>query len=249
MAKVLVLQHSPYEPLGIIVHTLRRMKFRMRYVNFYRNPEQRIDIARYDAMVVLGGQQHPNQIDAFPFLRHEIELICSALQRDTPVLGICLGSQLLNLALGGSCYSLSRAEYGWHRLSQMKDAQFSPSFTEGTYVFQWHQYASRLSKDASCILENENCVQAFRFNNSLGLQFHLEVDEALIRRWLQHPDYIEHLKKHIGPIEMKKIHRDTERYLSQSMNVGQDIFRQFCEGVGKKVYGLSSKSAGRDLYH
>lgn len=102
MARILVLQHSPYEPLGIIIHTLRRMKLRIRYVNFARDPHQRVDMNRYHGIVVLGGAMHPNELDLYPHLIHEIELLQVAIAKEVPILGICLGSQLLNIALGGA---------------------------------------------------------------------------------------------------------------------------------------------------
>ncbi|MGL5741697.1 MAG: glutamine amidotransferase-related protein [Legionella sp.] len=118
MTRIMVLQHSPYEPLGIIIHTLKRMKLRIRYVNFARDTLQRLDMNRYHGVVVLGGAMHPNELDVYPHLTHEIELLQHALAKDMPILGICLGSQLLNMALGGTCYALEKPEFGWTRVDK-----------------------------------------------------------------------------------------------------------------------------------
>ena len=95
MAKVLVFQHVAAEPLGTLDPMLRNRGHRIRYVNFHRDPDANPDIARYDALIVLGGPQMPDQGDRFPHLNVEMQCIEGALKREIPVLGICLGAQLL----------------------------------------------------------------------------------------------------------------------------------------------------------
>ena len=124
MARILVLQHSPYEPLGMIIHTLKQMKLRIRYVNFARDSHQRVDVSRYDGLVVLGGGMHPSEIDLYPHLTHEIEILKTAVDKKLPVLGICLGSQLLNIALGGTCSALDKPEFGWVTIEQKGQHSF-----------------------------------------------------------------------------------------------------------------------------
>src|SRR5688572_8048846 len=134
MVRILVLQHSPYEPLGIIIHTLKKMKLRVRYVNFARDPHQRLDINRYHGVVVLGGAMHPSEIDLYPHLTHEIELLEVAIAKEVPILGICLGSQLLNIALGGSCYALDKPEFGWVRIDKCGEHPLFESFDQSIHV-------------------------------------------------------------------------------------------------------------------
>ncbi len=248
MVRILVLQHSPYEPLGLIIHTLKRMKLRVRYVNFARAPYQKVDVTRYDGMVVLGGAMHPDEIDLYPHLQHEIELIQTALARQIPVLGICLGSQLLNLALGGTCFALDKPEFGWVKINKCGDHQLFESFEKSTHVFQWHQYANKTASGVEVILKNNQCVQAFSLQNSIGLQFHLEVDTYLIQRWLQHPDYLEHLLRHLRPEEISTINEETTLHLSRSMLLARNFFSNFCQQFNKKIYAMSSRTAGRELF-
>lgn len=185
MVRILVLQHSAYEPLGIIIHTLKRMKLRVRYVNFARNPNQRVDINHYQGIVVLGGPMHPNEITLYPHLSHEIELLQAAITKGLPVLGICLGSQLLNMALGGSCYALEKPELGWTTIEKYTDHPLFAGFEHSLQVFQWHQFANTIPAHVEVLCKNDHCVQAFAYNNSIGLQFHLEVDTALINASLK----------------------------------------------------------------
>ncbi|WP_298625919.1 type 1 glutamine amidotransferase [uncultured Legionella sp.] len=248
MVRILVLQHSPYEPLGIIIHTLKRMKLRVRYVNFARAPYQRVDINRYHGIVILGGAMHPNEIDLYPHLQHEIELLQAAIAKEMPILGICLGSQLLNMALGGSCYALEKPEFGWVKIDKRAEHKFFESFEISTHVFQWHQFASKTAPGVDILLENNQCVQAFSYHNSIGLQFHLEVDTNLIQRWLQHPNYLEHLLRHLQPEEINAIYTETSVHLSKSMLIARSFFSNFCALFSKKTYAMTSRTAGRDLF-
>lgn len=249
MVRVLVLQHSPFEPLGIIIHTLKKMKLRIRYINFARDPHQRVDINRYHGIVVLGGAMHPSEINLYPHLIHEIELLQQAITKGIPILGICLGSQLLNLALGGSCYELDKPEFGWVPVNQCGQHELFGSFVEPLHVFQWHQFANQTVPGAQVLLENNRCVQAFCYHqNSIGLQFHLEVDMHLVQRWLEHPNYLEHLRRHLLPQDIHTIHTETQLYLHKSMMVARSFFTNFCRQFNKNSYALPSWTAGRDLF-
>lgn len=248
MARILVLQHSPYEPLGMIVHTLRRMKLRIRYVNFARDPHQRVDMNRYHGIVVLGGAMHPNELDLYPHLIHEIELLQVAIAKEVPILGICLGSQLLNIALGGSCYALDKPELGWTKVDKCGDHDLFGLFDLPIHVFQWHQFANQTAPGIEILLENNQCVQAFCHHNSVGLQFHLEVDANLIQRWLEHPEYLEHLRRYLHPEEIHAIQEETKLHLPKSTAIAKHFFANFCRLFNKKSYALSSWTAGRDLF-
>lgn len=249
MTRILVLQHSPYEPLGIIIHTLKRMRLRIRYVNFSRDPHQRVDMNRYHGIVVLGGAMHPNELDVYPHLIHEIELLQVAIAKEIPILGICLGSQLLNIALGGSCYALEKPEFGWTRVNKCGEHDlFGLSDLLPIHVFQWHQFANQAAPGIEVLLENNRCAQAFCYHNCLGLQFHLEVDAHLIQRWLEHPNYLEYLRRHLQPEDINSIHTDTKLYLPRSMVVAKLFFANFCHLFSKNSYTLLSHTAGRDLF-
>ncbi len=249
MTRILVVQHSPYEPLGIIIHTLKRMKLRVRYVNFARDPHQRVDMNRYHGIVVLGGAMHPSEIDRYPHLVHEVELLQAAIAKGVPILGICLGSQLLNLALGGSCYALDKPEFGWTKVTKRGEHDFFAPFNESLDVFQWHQFASKPAPGVAVLLENSQCVQAFCYHHHIiGLQFHLEVDVHLIQRWLEHPEYLEHLRRHLQTEDINAIHAATKLHLPNSMSVARYFFTDFCRLFNKRIYALSSHKAGRDLF-
>jgi GMP synthase (glutamine-hydrolysing) len=102
MRKLLVFQHSAREPLGVFDPMLRRAGFRIRYINFSRQPDQLPDVSRYNGLIVLGGPMNVDQADRFPHLTTEIAAIQEALTRGIPILGICLGAHLLAAALGAT---------------------------------------------------------------------------------------------------------------------------------------------------
>ena len=116
MAKVMVFQHVPAEPLGTLDPMLRNRGHRIRYVNFHRDPDAQPDVSRYDALIVLGGPQMPDQGDSHPHLNVEMRCIEEALKREIPVLGICLGAQLLAYTLGGGVRPMKEWEIGWYDL-------------------------------------------------------------------------------------------------------------------------------------
>lgn len=249
MTRILVVQHSPYEPLGIIIHTLKKMKLRVRYVNFARDPHQRVDMSRYHGIVVLGGAMHPSEIGLYPHLAHEIELLQVAIAKGVPILGICLGSQLLNLALGGSCYALDKPEFGWSEINKCGEHDLFVPFNEPLNVFQWHQFANQTAPGVQVLLKNNQCIQAFGYrHNIIGLQFHLEVDAHLIQRWLEHPEYLEHLRRHLQTEDINAMHLASKLHLPKSMLIARRFFADFCHLFDKRIYALSSHTAGRDLF-
>jgi len=141
MAKVLVFQHVAAEPLGTLDPMLRDRGHRIRYVNFHRNPDAKPDIGRYNALIVLGGPQMPDQGNRYPHLFEEMRCIEEALKRDIPVLGICLGAQLLAYTLGGGVRPMNKWEIGWHDLKPTPQAAADPLFcalVRPHPVFHWH---------------------------------------------------------------------------------------------------------------
>lgn len=246
MTRITILQHSPFEPLGIMINIFKQYKIRLRYINFYRDPIKTHDLTGYQGLVILGGNMNPDEIHCYPHLAHEIELIKQAFDLDIPVLGICLGSQLMTLALGGQCYRLDNAEFGWTRIEQVNYHPLFSNFNYQNPVFQWHQYASYLAPGAKALFGNETCLQAFSFEQKhIGIQFHLEVDKELISRWLEHPDYLTHLKAHIGIDEIERIKQQTQTSLKQSMQSAQSFFNQFCLMLTNKQKNPPTMHAGR----
>ena len=194
--KILVFQHVPYEPLGTLDPLLKNAGFRIRYVNFGRMPNERPNLDGYAGLIVLGGPMNADQVDDYPHLATELELIREALQRDVAVLGICLCAQLLAKALGGRVLAGAGREIGWHEVEMTEDGRRDPVLSEfgaSSEVFQWHDDVIELPGHVSHLASSARCpVQAFRYGeHAYGFQFHLEADAALIERWLTVPQHQE----------------------------------------------------------
>ncbi len=213
--KILVFQHVPYEPLGTLDPLLKESGFRIRYVNFGREPRSRPHLDRYEALIVLGGPMNSDQIDTYPNLRTEVEIIREAVERDMSVLGICLGAQLLAKALGGAVSRNPIREIGWYDVdltpAGLEDPVLS-TFEPAQEVFQWHEDGITLAPGADLLASSPaSAVQAFRYGeHAYGFQFHLEASRALIERWLTVPDHQAVLAEEEGHIDVAAIRERTE---------------------------------------
>lgn len=140
----------------------------------------------YDAIVILGG---PMAVyDNLPYLQKEQELIGNAMKNDTPVLGICLGSQLIAQAAGGRVYKGKKKEIGWYNvyLTPASSNDIFRGFTDKMIrIFQWHGDTYDLPANAKILAYSDLYPQAFRIGSAVGIQFHFEVDEPLIRTWMK----------------------------------------------------------------
>src|SRR5262249_19570043 len=116
MRKVLVFQHVAHEILGTLNPLLKRQGFRIRYVNFDRHPDAHPSIEKYDGLVVLGGNMGVYESETYQHIKVEAKLIEEALKKEIPVLGICLGSQILAHVLGSNVRKNMEKEIGWYDL-------------------------------------------------------------------------------------------------------------------------------------
>jgi GMP synthase (glutamine-hydrolysing) len=143
-------------------------------------------LSGYDAIVILGG---PMAVyDNLAYLQKEQELIRNAIKNETPLLGICLGSQLIAQAAGGRVYKGKKKEIGWHNvyLTPASSNDIFRGFTNKTVrIFQWHGDTYDLPANAKILAYSDLYPQAFRIGSAVGIQFHFEVDEHLIQTWIK----------------------------------------------------------------
>lgn len=232
--KILVFQHVPFEPLGTLDPLLRNAGFRIRYVNFARDPGQVPSLDGYSALIVLGGPMNADQIDDFPNLSTEVSLIQDALDRGQSVLGICLGAQLLARALGASVRPDHAREIGWYDVDLTAEGADDPvlsAFGSRQQVFQWHEDAIELPSGAAHLASSAACeVQAFRFGDSAyGFQFHLEVDHSLIERWLDRAGYQPILEEMSNTIDLAQIREKTAGSVQPLMQLSDQTFSRWID--------------------
>lgn len=248
MSKLLVFQHVPFEILGTLNPLFKRSGFRIRYVNFGRHPDAEPSLDSYDGLVVLGGPMSVNETKRHPHLTTELHLIEEAIRRDFPILGVCLGAQLIAKALGAPVSRNEEKEIGWHEVSRTVDAKKDPvlgHFRDSEKIFQWHGDAFETPKEAVHLASSQVCRnQAFRFGKKIyGFQFHLEVDEPLIERWLKTPKFKKEIESLGSEVSVETIRSETKSYIRRLTGLSQICFGEFIRLFGdmKKNQQLPSR--------
>lgn len=186
---VAVLQHVECEPPGIITRFLKRKRnVYVKTVEVYNGAKIPASARGTDALLVLGGPMGVYEEKKFPFITKELHFIEKALEARIPVLGICLGSQLLAKAAGGSVFPGDRKEIGWFPVwltgEGARDSVFC-GFPKKFTAFHWHGDTFALPKSCTHLAYSSFFpMQAFRAGeHAYGLQFHVEVTSRMIKQW------------------------------------------------------------------
>jgi GMP synthase (glutamine-hydrolysing) len=248
MSRLLVFQHVAAEPLGTLDPLIRRRGHRIRFKNFERHPDTQPNVERYRGLVVLGGPMNVEDHTHRAHLLTEMRAIERMLELGRPVLGICLGAQLLAHVLGAPVRRHEVPEIGWHRLTTTPAGRADQVLTplgEGAPVFQWHRYRFDVPAGATHLASTEGCEpQAFRFgDNAYGFQFHLEVDQALIERWLSNPVYLDEMAAHGHIADTDAIRTHTRQHIDAMQAHADSVFNGFLDLVGhpRQHYTLPSR--------
>ena len=145
-------------------------------------------VEEYGCVFVFGGAMHPDEEDLHPWLREEDVLIRSLLERGTPLLGVCLGSQLIAKAAGAPVYRVGEPEVGWCAVELTAAADDDPLLGRlpGRFdAFQWHFYGHDVPAGGSLLASSAVCTQAFRLGEAAwGVQFHPEVTLEIVADWV-----------------------------------------------------------------
>lgn len=182
MSEVLVIQNSRYEGLATLGELLQSDGFKTKTI--YAKKES-IPSVRPHFIVILGAPESAN--DDLLYLKEELGMIRNAVNNNIPVLGICLGSQLIAKAFGANVYQGKKKEIGFY-----KDIEFDSvsklfqGIKSPATVFHWHGDTFDLPQNAIRLAHSKDYQnQALKVGSAVGVQFHLEVDEPTIRLWLE----------------------------------------------------------------
>lgn len=187
MKSVLALRHIHFEDLGTLEPLLRERGYAIRYSDAAVHDLCALDPLEPDLLVVLGGPIGAFDDHTYPFVINELGIIHKRLDYSRPILGICLGAQLMARALNASVYSMGVKEIGFSPLTFTDEGQKSPLATLGdTPVLHWHGDQFEIPAGVTHLAGTSTCPnQAFAVeHHGLALQFHLEADAARIERWL-----------------------------------------------------------------
>ena len=186
--RCLTIQHDDDTPLGTLTEPLSRRGWELE-VWSPKLDAVRPRVRDYDAVISLGGVTNPDQDALEPWLPGEVAVLGTALREGLPILGICLGGQLLARAAGARTGPLAEPEIGWFELELTDDGRVDPvlgCLGEGFEAFQWHLYGFDVPPDAVLLALTDRANQAFRVGDTAwGLQFHIEVDAAISGGWLE----------------------------------------------------------------
>jgi GMP synthase (glutamine-hydrolysing) len=143
----------------------------------------------YEAVLVLGGAMNVDEGERHGWIAEEEALLRELLAREVPLLGLCLGGQLLARAGGAAPQRAPRPEIGWHRVEVTPEGADDPllgPLTPAFEAFQWHSYEFPLPPDAVPLARSEVCLQAARLGErAWALQFHPEVSRADALHWVE----------------------------------------------------------------
>jgi len=182
------LQHVPFEGLGSIAPWLEAAGAAVTRTRLFAG-DALPDVAALDLLVVMGGPMSVNDEDTFPWLVAERRFICTALEAGIPILGVCLGAQLIAAAAGARIYANGEKEIGWLPVTAVPTRDPSVfRFPPSLEVFHWHGETFDLPPGAVHLARSDGCAhQAFQLGPSaIGVQCHLETTPASARSLATH---------------------------------------------------------------
>lgn len=192
----------------------------------------------YGGVLVLGGSMHPDQEREHPWLEPERELIAELVERHVPLLGVCLGAELLAEAAGGATTRLSRPQIGWTKTRLTDAGKKDPVMSrlpERFVSFQWHSYACEPPADSVALGGDGARLDAYRLGEAWGIQFHAEVTGEILLGWLHsHRDDRDAVAAGFDP---QTVREEVPRRIEESSRLGAGLFRgflEYLEGSGRR---------------
>ncbi len=185
MRPLYIFRHIACEGPGYLAEVLERHNVPARLIRIDAGDSIPDSLRDCSGLVFMGGSMSVN--DPLPWVGQELELISKARALDMPVLGHCLGGQLISKALGGAVTKNPVKEIGWHPVRNSDTAgaaHWLAGLADQNTLFHWHGETFSIPQGAELILENDNCAhQAFAIGNTLALQCHVEMTAAMVREW------------------------------------------------------------------
>lgn len=224
--KVIIIMHDPSEGPGTLGDYLLFKKIDVHTVRLYAHDLLPQTIDEYDAIITMGGPMNVFEDEKYPFLREETIFLKQAIDCGVPILGICLGAQMIARSCGASVYKSPQKEIGWSEVfltDTGKDDLLFRGLSETLPVFQWHEDTFELPVGGQLLATSRTCPhQAFRYSNAYGLQFHVEVTPQILSDWFG-----------LSP-EGEKMIRQMEKMEVGFIRRALVLYRNFFEGLKVK---------------
>jgi len=185
--KALAIRHVLAEHLGMMERSLRNLGFKVEYLDTAKGETLKGPLEEYSLLVVLGGYMGAYEENLYPFLSYEFRLMERALKLNIPILGICLGAQMLAKVLGARVFKGEKGkEIGWMDVFKVGEHELFQEFPNTLKVFQWHGDTFELPKGAVRVYASKKYEnQAFVYEKAVGLQFHIEVVQSMVKEWAE----------------------------------------------------------------
>lgn len=231
MKPVFILRNVSHETAGSLESYLVEAGMECRYFDLFRETPQQLPLREAAALIVMGGPMSVHDVDQYPFLAAEIDWIQQAVEQQLPVLGICLGSQLLAKAMGAKVYPNRVKEIGWYPLEMLPatadDSLFANCEASET-VFQWHGDTFDLPAGTVLLARSTLCKhQAFRVGRcAWGLQFHIEMTLDMVDSWLSEPGNCGELAQ-LDYVDPAAIRAATPREFPKMQQLGRRVLSRF----------------------
>lgn len=235
MKPVAIFRHAPSEGPGYFATVLERKAIPWTLVALDEGRVVPRDARRYAGLAFLGGPMSVN--DDLPWIAPALGLINDAVRKDVPVIGHCLGGQLMAKAFGGSVRAAPVKEIGWGevRVAENEVAREWCGPLRAFDAFHWHGEVFSIPPGGTRVLENGHCAnQAFAIGRHLGLQCHVEMTEDLVRDWLAGgAAEMAQAKDSPGVQTRAEIERDLARRLAALHAVADRLYDRWCEGLSR----------------
>ena len=235
-AQWLILRHVEQEHIGTLARVLEQAGTQYMYIDVFRGEPVPENIFGFLGslgplgLIVMGGPMGVYEADRHPFLLQEQKLIRQAIQAERPVLGICLGAQLVAAALGARVYPGPRKEIGWYPVEVTAQDQITAGLPAHFMAFHWHGDTFDLPAGAMRLFRSdlfEN--QGFRWGkNVYAIQFHFEINAEMIEDWLEDEGCCAELAVLPG-VNPETVRQQTARWAAELESLSGKFFGRFLE--------------------
>ena len=231
MKPVAIVQHDPHDGPSYFATWLTEQRIPYTVLRMFDGGVLPSNLGDFSGLCLLGGPMSAN--DPLPDYPPLLALVREAVQGKTPVIGHCLGGQLLSRALGGTVQTAENSEIGWSLLEPLQP-QAADWFGPGPIqLFQWHGESFSIPTSAIQLLGGMHCAnQAYVVDGiHLGMQFHCEVDDAKLRSWLQLG--AEEMRCSVSPgvQQAQAILQTLDTDLAQSQRIADCIYNRWAQGL------------------
>ena len=233
MARILAITHPDGGTSGVFAQAAAEAGHALEEWSVAGGGPAPAPLHRYDGLVVLGGGQNVLERDRLTYLDAELGLIADWHAGGRPLLGVCLGAQLLAQATGGSVVRVARPEIGWFDVERLPagDDDALLGFGERRIrSYQWHSYAVEPPPGSVQLARSDSCLQAFRLGRSWGVQFHPEVTAGIVSAWID--DWRADPAAVAQDFDPAHAHAQAALELPSWARYGHTLFTRFGDGCG-----------------